>query len=1017
MRGLASACERTVDGGIGLLVLFTPLAFGSVETWAILALETAVFAIGAAWLAGKALRGGVLTRRRRSSEQPRTVPPQQTTVDELDLALRIGYEREARGSGNDRAEAAGGREAETCIRRTGSGLAIPILLFIGVVLFQLVPLPRALLSFLAPRTSVLYQRTVPGYEQGAGLGFEDWLLAADAARSEGTAPSVERGNLLLPVSHAPHLTRNMLALFCAYGLLFFVAVDRFRERARRSRLVVWIAFVGVGVAIVGIFQKLTWNGKVLWFRTPAAMSRPFGPFINSNHFAGYMELIVPLGLGLLLTLLWQGLPRSLPGGDHREPHGAPRPRRDGGEGSQAVLLPWMTTNTLPKAVLLGFPLALSIGSMVLSLSRGGLLAMMLTFAVFARALVPEELASSSRARVVAIGLASLAGVLGLTFWLGASSIVGRAAALADATWDASYGGRLDTWLRTLTMFRDHALLGTGLGSYSSAFNGYYPAGTIHTWEQAHNDYVQFLAEVGLAGLIPALMALYVFMRRHYVPAVLDRRRPDRYLLLGLSMAILSMLLHSFVDFNLQVPAIALLFVLLAALLTASSAHDERQDPDVPVSPPGRKRLMYVACAAALLCAAVGTVFQGARRVRASRLAWQLTIAKERTPDLMERVEQMAKNRPSVLSSFADSALVAFDDWWTFGGVPEAEARAELQRAEKSYRELVSMTPLWSWGWWGLGVTYARRSDLARSAAPKSIESLFVASEKDLPRDARLSAAALRTSLLLEPNSYTILDDLARLYRDEGLRSAGLEAFRASARIMPLYDRHAYRSPQDLPEEIYEAIVEGMEDALADPGLMDVAAIRQDLGEIAGDRGDLVTAERQFRLGIAAATSDLMRGVLSLELGEVLRRRNEVGEAIPWLERATDCPAVAWRAWLALGEVHDSQGDHTRAIEDFRTAIELAPDEDFLQVREARAMIQMGDRSGAIKKLKDVIRALPPGLEARELLVQTLREEGRLGEALEEARALSALASDNAGYRRVAADLAREQEGATAPAAR
>ena len=132
MRRFGELCDRTVELGIAALVLFTPLAFGSVDTWAIFDMEIAIFALGCLWLMARGVRRAP---------------------------------------------------------RHSTGLEIPIVLFVAIVLFQLIPLPRAVLAVLSPRLPTLYAQTVPGFEGPAGASFEQWLLYKDAARTGGVASS------------------------------------------------------------------------------------------------------------------------------------------------------------------------------------------------------------------------------------------------------------------------------------------------------------------------------------------------------------------------------------------------------------------------------------------------------------------------------------------------------------------------------------------------------------------------------------------------------------------------------------------------------------------------------------------------------------------------------------------------------------------------------------------------------------------------------------------------------------
>lgn len=973
MNRVRAVCDTIVGCGLAALVLFTPLAFGSVETWAVTVVEAAIFFIGAAALAAVALA----PREDRSG-----------------------------GIGAQAGLAAPVREGRSSVR-----IEPLIVVFAVVVLFQLVPLPNAVVSLLSPRASALYERTVPGYTAGSSADFDEWLLASDASRAE--IQSKPGGGVHAPLSYSPPLTRDRLVLFSAWAVLFLVAARRFRDRDRSRRMIVWITFVGVGVAIVGLFQLLAGNGKVLWLRNPPPASRPFGPFVNPNHFAGYMELIVPLALGLLLTL-------TVRGGAARESEARVRGRETAGHlGSWTILRAdeedarrraWTETQRFPKAVLLAFLLAMSVASIVLSLSRGGFLATLLTFLIFAKALVPPSMSRHITPRVLVGVLAVLVVVMGIAFWVGASAVAERASSLTAVQSDPSLLSRVDTWVRSLEMFREHPAMGVGLGAFQTAFSGYYPPGTYGVWRETHNDYVQLLSEVGVIGTIPALMALFLFVRLFLIPSVTDLR-PGRYLRLGLAMGTVSLFLHSFVDFNLQVTAVAFLFVLVGGMLAAGVS--ER-----PSSEPQRGALVLGRAAAAigallLVAAAVLAGTSGARRAEAERTASRLAHAVPApvAESDYRGILSQADGEPRLLATLADSALAAFD---VASRRPSGmgEAEPQLRMAESTYRRIAALAPLSAWSWWGLGEVYARRSRIEKRSETFALDHLLVHGEEDFGRQAKLALAAYRIAVMLEPNSYEVRDDLASLYLQEGLRDAALGTYRESGRIMPLYYLHDYGPIETLDRDVFGAIAAGMEDALADPGMVPPGEVRQTLGDAAITHGDFAEAVRQYRLGVAAEASRATHESLVYLLGEALRRAGKTSEATEWLMKATAADSVAWQAWRGLGDISAAAGEHCEAFRAYATSLACAPAEqsEDAVVRAAREQAACGQRAEAIAQLRSFKNNRPSALEARELLVQLLRESGQGPEALEEARSLSEAAPGNSAYRNLVASVEREATG-------
>jgi len=117
----------------------------------------------------------------------------------------------------------------------------------------------------------------------------------------------------------------------------------------------------------------------------------------------------------------------------------------------------------------------------------------------------------------------------------------------------------------IPLVRDYAPFGSGPGTFYVAFPRYRPATVPNFYTQTHNDYVQFASESGVAGL--AIIGAFVLAALGAALLAQWRRRDP--LMRGMSfaciMGVTAILIHSWTDFNLQIPANAALFMVLLAL--------------------------------------------------------------------------------------------------------------------------------------------------------------------------------------------------------------------------------------------------------------------------------------------------------------------------------------------------------------------------------------------------------------------------------------------------------------------
>jgi O-antigen ligase len=318
-----------------------------------------------------------------------------------------------------------------------------------------------------------------------------------------------------------YLTKIELLRWSAYALLFFLAVQSFQTKEHVKQFLWFLLSLGFVVSLFGLVQYFTFNGKLYWCVSLPPGVSPFGPFVNPNHFAGFVELTAPLGLAMLFF---------------------PSRRRE-----QAPLLLLFTI--------------LPIGAVFLSASRAGIIVVVLEFALLAFFFQVHRMRGKQLVRATAIGL--LAG--GMILWLGVTKALERFELLVHQGVNRELRVAMDkdTW----RIFQDHPLMGTGLGTlivvyprYESFYNG-------TTVDHAHNDFLELLADTGLVGGVCGALFIGLLFRRGLANFQVAAGGSARALVAGPLVGCAGMLLHSFVDFNLHIPSNALTFLLLASLAT------------------------------------------------------------------------------------------------------------------------------------------------------------------------------------------------------------------------------------------------------------------------------------------------------------------------------------------------------------------------------------------------------------------------------------------------------------------
>lgn len=317
-------------------------------------------------------------------------------------------------------------------------------------------------------------------------------------------------------------TRVELQLVLAYLILLFLAAQVFHT-LKDWRGFVWFGMVlGFIVSVFGILQHLTFNGKLYWFRTMHYGGIPFGPYVNRNHFAGFVELIVPLALVPLVL---------------------GRVRRE-------------------RWVVVGLFAILPVAALFLSASRGGIVSFCVQILLLGYVLLRSR---GMGKRLLAAAAVLLAALL-IVSWLGVGQILQRFSSLQ--TLEVSEAKRVAMARGTWHIFLDHPVAGTGLGTLQIVYPPYETLYDGKIVNHSHDDYLEALAETGVLGGLCCAWFLVVLLRKSFARLCQKDYSFSDVLRISGMVACAGLLVHSFVDYNLHTPSNALLFFLMAHLATA-----------------------------------------------------------------------------------------------------------------------------------------------------------------------------------------------------------------------------------------------------------------------------------------------------------------------------------------------------------------------------------------------------------------------------------------------------------------
>ncbi|MFN7982064.1 MAG: O-antigen ligase family protein, partial [Vicinamibacterales bacterium] len=348
------------------------------------------------------------------------------------------------------------------------------------------------------------------------------------------------------ISIAPALTVRALALLLSPALLI-AGLTRSLSRTAAFILSTGIVIIGTAVALIGITQKIVLGDhafggmRIYGFWQPESLlTTPFGPFVNKNHFAGWMLMAIPVAIGLAASGVANAQSRLR------------------GRGLRSFLV-WSSEPEGGRSMLFLLAAAFMTLSLFMTGSRSG----MTCLAVVLAALLFAGRRRMSVQMTAVMGVCVALGTAALLQWASADAALQR---FGDSS--ASLASRLNIWRSALGTLRLFPWFGSGLDSFGTLMLVYQPEPRGLRYVEAHNDYLQLLVEGGVLTFVLAIAAIISLVRciRLRFDAG-DDGAEGHWVRVGAAIGLLAIALQSFVEFSLQMPGNTALCAALIAIAT------------------------------------------------------------------------------------------------------------------------------------------------------------------------------------------------------------------------------------------------------------------------------------------------------------------------------------------------------------------------------------------------------------------------------------------------------------------
>ena len=383
-------------------------------------------------------------------------------------------------------------------------------LWLGWISLQLLPLPMSWVRLVAPHNAGLVQQ----------VSDSTGLMASTAT-----------------ISVNPQLTLQSLMLSLTFIVFFILCLLLINSRGRIKWILWLVVYCALFQAVFGTLMTLSGIEYHLFGKKIDYTGVATGTFINRNHLAGYLEMALAVGIGLLLAQMRGSRQHNM----------------------RQKIRSWVGV-MLEKKMQLRLILVMLVIGLVMTHSRMGNTAFFSSLLLTALIWIFFSGRRPKTTTVVLILSLLVVDVYIVGSWFGFEKVVDR---LENTSLDQEARVEVNQSLAKQAI-PDYGLPGSGLGTFKSVFPTYKDPEISASFLYAHNDYLQFVLEAG-AGAALLLVVVMVSLVTAY--RAMRFRHDPLYRGLGFAsfMGVMAIMLHSSTDFNLQIPANALMFMLMLAL--------------------------------------------------------------------------------------------------------------------------------------------------------------------------------------------------------------------------------------------------------------------------------------------------------------------------------------------------------------------------------------------------------------------------------------------------------------------
>ena len=563
-----SRFDKVIEGLIILLLAFMPLAFGAVEAWS----EQVVIIL--------------------------------TAVISICFLLKPIFEKNT--------------------RLIFSWAYIPVILFVLIAVFQLIPLPASIVNTISANTAVTKQE-----------------LLGDLPDSTAVLES-------MTISFYSNATKHDLRLVFAAITIFFVVLNVYRRPDQIKRLLGAIAVIGGAIAILALVQNLLGNGKIYWFVPTSSGKADSATFINHSHYGQFMNLSIGAALGLLIVKLHEAFTRK--------------------KVTPAFAIEYLSSPQARVIWLLLIMIILGASTVFVSLTRGGIISMLIA-AGFTTLILSSRQSLKGRGWIMIL---MALGAFICVLYIGFDAVYDRLASLREL--HEAQSGRWQIIKDISVAWTKFPTLGTGLGTHEVVYPMFDRSTIPSLAGHAENEYAQLAEETGIIGLV-ILIAFGILVWANYIRNIKSSYIPICSAAYGLGLGLLAIMIHSLSDFGQHLPANAMLSVISCALLISLVHIGHKNNPTIQVAKAVKNyRALFIAV---LLCVSAVWIWVilGANNARLAEASWKKVLAVEQI--LSEKGNQISiEDYKNLISNAAIAADYQPDNikyqhslnvyrWWSF----------------------------------------------------------------------------------------------------------------------------------------------------------------------------------------------------------------------------------------------------------------------------------------------------------------------------------------------------------------